>query len=214
MSDSNFPLMGKWLNSKNSIHCPLDHDGIKLQGEDPDNPNADDTILEQCLTEYTWAYGGFLEKRKLYERSAHFKEDNNFRNIHLGLDIWGETYQKIYAPFELEIHSFTNNDKHGDYGPTVIFKGNEAFPYILCGHLTTANLELWESKKFYRKGEIIGHFGSRVENGGWYPHVHLQVMRDMENYQGDYPGVWAESKINRMQDNLVNPIDLVYLEME
>ena len=36
------------------------------------------------------AFGGYLEKRKLYDRSEYFKglDKNNQRNIHIGIDLW------------------------------------------------------------------------------------------------------------------------------
>ena len=34
------------------------------------------------------AFGGYLEKRNIYQRSEYFKDAANDRNIHLGIDFW------------------------------------------------------------------------------------------------------------------------------
>jgi murein DD-endopeptidase MepM/ murein hydrolase activator NlpD len=44
-------------------------------------------------------------------------------------------------------------------------------------------------------GAVLGAMGSPVggENGGWWPHVHFQVMTELRlgGWRGDYPGVCA-----------------------
>jgi hypothetical protein len=49
--------------------------------------------------EKTVAYGGYLEKRNLYDRSDYFKnlEENEKRNIHLGIDLWCKEDTKVIA---------------------------------------------------------------------------------------------------------------------
>ena len=45
------------------------------------------------------AYGGYLEKRKLYERSTHFQSVDTAqqRNIHLGVDLWCNAVLRYYV---------------------------------------------------------------------------------------------------------------------
>ena len=70
------------------------------------------------------AYGGYLEQRGIYRRSAYFNQENpeTERNIHLGIDVWIEADTPIYAPLNGTIHSFKNNTNYGDYGPTLVMK--------------------------------------------------------------------------------------------
>ena len=51
------------------------------------------------------AYGGYLEKRALYDRSSYFNESNDElkRNIHLGLDLWISAGTPVLAAFDGEI---------------------------------------------------------------------------------------------------------------
>ena len=43
-------------------------------------------------------------------------------------------------------------------------------------------------------GETIGWIGTYPSNGNWPPHLHFQVMTDMLDYQGDFPGVARPSE--------------------
>ena len=90
------------------------------------------------------AFGGYLEKRGIYQRSDYFNQQNieTERNIHLGLDVWIEDNTPIFAPLPGRIHSFKNNKNHGDYGPTIILKHNiQGFEfYTLYGHLSLTSL--------------------------------------------------------------------------
>ena len=35
----------------------------------------------------------------------------------------------------------------------------------------------------------IAEIGPRPVNGNWTPHLHFQLIQDMQDYHGDYPGV-------------------------
>ncbi len=204
-----YPLLGTWLDTENSVHSPLTIDAIQQAGFDASEPTCDEAYLDKLLETYTYTYGGFLEKRNIYERSEHFKVDGEYRNMHLGLDVWTSAGTPLYAPFDLKLHSFKNNDNYGDYGPTAIFHGNEEYPFLLVGHLALDDIGLWSSKTEYKEGEVIGHLGKPSENGGWSPHVHLQVMRDMQGLLGDYPGVCSPSQLEEYKKNLIDPVGLV-----
>ncbi|MEE3148415.1 MAG: peptidase M23, partial [Bacteroidota bacterium] len=54
------------------------------------------------------AYGGYLEKRSIYDRSLYFNNDDPElkRNIHLGLDVWVPAGTAILAPVDGTVHSF------------------------------------------------------------------------------------------------------------
>lgn len=208
-----FPILGKWLNAQNSLHTPLSIQAVEAAGFNAQSPNCDEDYLKHFLQNNEFVYGGFMEKRNLYERSPLFKAESGFRNIHLGTDIWADAGTVLYAPFDLKIHSFQDNNHFGDYGPTVILEGNKDYPFILMGHLSREDLKLWSSKAEYKAGDVVGHFGEAEENGGWFPHVHLQVMRDLQGKKGDFPGVYAEGALHEVESVLVDPKGLFYNEI-
>ncbi len=140
--------------------------------------------------------GGYSEKRSFYKRSDVFKTPGGFRSIHLGIDITAVEGTEIFAPLDGKVHSFKNNSSFGDYGPTIILEhnlGGEIF-YTLYGHLNLNSLnELFEGKNF-KKGQKLAQMGNPAENVGWPPHLHFQLITDMLNKKGDFPGVCLPSE--------------------
>jgi murein DD-endopeptidase MepM/ murein hydrolase activator NlpD len=155
------------------------------------------------------AFGGYLEKRNIYDRSEYFKNQSKEeqRNIHLGIDLWCKKETKVLAVLEGEIHSFNFNKNHGDYGPTIILKHqikNEVF-YTLYGHLSIVSIENIKIGDRVLQGETIGFLGDSSVNGDYAPHLHFQIIRDLEGNFGDYPGVSSEEKKAFYQKNCPNP---------
>ena len=65
-----------------------------------------------------------------------------------------------------------------------------------------------EGGKRIEKGEIIGEFGTPLENGQWPPHLHFQLIEDLQGWTGDYPGVCKYSEKELYLENCPDP-DLV-----
>lgn len=154
------------------------------------------------------AYGGYKEHRNLYQRSPVFmSQDHDERNIHIGLDLWINESAPVYATLEGTIHSFQNNDALGDYGPTIILKhqiGHFTF-HTLYGHLSLDSLDGKKIGNFVKKGEQIASLGLPPINGDYAPHLHFQIIMDMENKVGDYPGVCNQSRLAFYLENCPDP---------
>jgi murein DD-endopeptidase MepM/ murein hydrolase activator NlpD len=153
-----------------------------------------------------FAIGKYAENRVIYDNSSVFKGSER-RSIHLGIDFWTEAGVGVFAPLDSKVHSFNNNDNSGDYGPTIILEhqDNSQVLYTLYGHLSLSSIEnLQPGKKFY-KGDKIGEIGSEKVNGNWPPHLHFQIITDMLNYQGDFPGVCKPSEKEKFFKLSPNP---------
>ena len=155
------------------------------------------------------AYGGYLEKRNLYDRSDYFKDQSvkSKRNIHLGIDLWCEVNTPVLAVLDGEIHSFKNNTNYGDYGPTIIIKHciqDQTF-YSLYGHLSKTSITNISIGQHIKQGALIGYLGSAAVNGDYAPHLHFQLMKDLQNKFGDYPGVSSATNIDYYKDNCPDP---------
>lgn len=154
------------------------------------------------------AFGGYIEGRNLYQRSTIFKNENHpERNIHIGLDLWGKVGTSIIAPLEGKIHSFKNNEGLGDYGPTIILEHeveNEKF-YTLYGHLSLESIENITVGTVLKKGDRLATFGNSTINGDYAPHLHFQIINNIENYYGDYPGVCNINDLNFYIENCPDP---------
>ncbi|WP_405606178.1 peptidoglycan DD-metalloendopeptidase family protein [Polaribacter sp. Asnod1-A03] len=155
------------------------------------------------------AFGGYLEKRNIYDRSKYFKNqsEDEKRNIHLGIDFWCKEKTKVLAVLDGEIDSFKINDNFGDYGPTIILKhtiDNEVF-YSLYGHLSKSSIKNLKVGKAVLQGDVIGFLGDASVNGDYAPHLHFQIIRDLENNFGDYPGVSSKKNLDFYKKNCPNP---------
>ncbi len=154
-----------------------------------------------------YGIGGYLEHRTLYARSSHFNTEGEPRRLHLGVDIWGPAGTPVYAPLAGTVHSFRNNDHFGDYGPTIILQHrlDDLTLYSLYGHLTTESLTDLYIGQPITKEHLLARFGNARENGGWPPHLHFQLMFDMQGNSGDYPGVCRYSEKMLYQQNIPDP---------
>ena len=153
-------------------------------------------------------FGGYIETRNLYKRSTVFKNPNTEeRNIHIGLDLWINEQASIFAALDGKIHSFQNNTALGDYGPTIILEHQIAdFKFhTLYGHLSEVSLEGKKVGDAIQKGQQIATLGLPPINGDYAPHLHFQIILDMEGKFGDYPGVCSEKKLPFYKENCPDP---------
>lgn len=159
-------------------------------------------------------YGGYGEHRIFYQQSPLFNDGKTPpRCIHLGLDLWAAAGTPVYAPLDGQVHSFRYNDQLLDYGATIILEHqleNLTF-YTLYGHLTLDSLENLQGGQSISKGAHFTNIGARLENGGWVPHLHFQVILDMEGKEGDYPGVATELESVYYLQNCPNPLSFLSL---
>lgn len=154
------------------------------------------------------AYGGYLEHRNLYQRSTVFKDVKlEERNIHIGLDLWIKAGTTVLAAMDGTIHSFQNNTALGDYGPAIILehKIEDLTFYTLYGHLNLKSLDgKFEGQKV-SKGQIIAKLGAPPINGDYAPHLHFQIIKDLQEKKGDYPGVCSKKDLEFYKENCPDP---------
>jgi len=157
-----------------------------------------------------YGVGGYNEHRTIYSRSNLFSEDGEPRRLHLGVDIWGRAGTPVFSPLNGRIHSFGFNDNFGDYGATLILEhqADEIKFHSLYGHLSLMSIEHLVKGLAVKKGQKIAEFGDVLENGHWPPHLHFQLIFNMQELAGDYPGVCRYSERKAFLANCPNP-DLI-----
>jgi murein DD-endopeptidase MepM/ murein hydrolase activator NlpD len=168
-----------------------------------------------------YGIGGYNEHRTLYARSKHFdtvlkaggekpESMEEPRRLHLGVDIWGPEGTRVICPMDGLVHSFQFNNNFADYGATIIishYLNGESF-HLLYGHLSLNSLKNLHAGKRIMKGEVFTEFGMRFENGHWPPHLHIQIIEDIGEWEGDYPGVCRFSEREQWLKNSPDP-DLI-----
>ena len=169
--------------------------------------------------------GGYNEHRGLYAASAHFggpdhggpdhggpdHDGDEPRVIHLGVDVWTDAGTPVRAPVDAVVHSVADNDRHGDYGGTVVLTHDLAGAvfHTLYGHLARRTLDGLTAGRAIARGEVFAWLGEPHENGGWPPHLHLQRIRDLGERRGDFPGVARLSEREAWLRICPDPSDLL-----
>lgn len=154
------------------------------------------------------AFGGYLEHRNLYKRSETFNDKNTEeRNIHIGLDLWIKAGTSVLSALNGKIHSFQNNISLGDYGPTIILEHEiEGVTfYTLYGHLSLESLDGKVEGQLVKRGEKIAELGKPPINGDYAPHLHFQIIKNIQNKKGDYPGVCSLKEVDFYKENCPDP---------
>ena len=150
------------------------------------------------------AVGEYDEARRLYT-SEIFRHEGldgpEWRTVHIGLDLFAEVGCPVRTPLPGRVHSVRNNAGPRDYGPTVIVEhrvaGADGKPmvfYTLYGHLATEVLRDIHPGLPLAAGATVGRLGAPSVNGGWSPHVHFQVIVDLLDRPGEFPGVARPSE--------------------
>lgn len=193
-------------------YIPLD---LSITNEAFKSLNIDNALdfedyIENYLTENNAkvAYGGYNEVRNLYKRSEIFNDTNTEeRNIHIGLDLWIKAGTPVLAAVDGFVHSFNYNTGVGDYGPTIILehKIEEQKFHTLYGHLSLESISDITIGDFYEKGQQLATLGDASVNGDYAPHLHFQIIKEITNSFGDYPGVCSNKDLTHYLENCPDP---------
>ncbi|WP_296702770.1 peptidoglycan DD-metalloendopeptidase family protein [Algoriphagus sp.] len=205
-----FPIMGAPLSPENSMKMDFSPNNKGLESVDLAHTESFYEFVFGQLEDAgkTFGLGGYLEHRAIYQRSERFETSAaDFRNIHLGVDVWAKAGTKVYCPIEGRVFSIQNNAGFGDYGPTIILKHElaEKKLYSLYGHLSLTDLALFEINQVVKAGELLCHIGPYPENGDWPPHLHFQLMFDMLGNTGDFPGVCSQRETGKYKTICPDP---------
>jgi 4-aminobutyrate aminotransferase-like enzyme/Ser/Thr protein kinase RdoA (MazF antagonist) len=145
--------------------------------------------------------GRYLEPRILYLTPLFegTEEDAERRTIHLGVDLFVPAGTAVCAPLAGTVALAANNDAPLDYGPLIVLehraeKDDDRF-FTLYGHLTRESLAGMTPGRSIAAGEPFAAVGAADVNGGWTPHLHLQVIVDLLDLGAGFPGVCRASEL-------------------
>jgi len=149
--------------------------------------NAEDVGEQRHLVErlkehhkIDYPYGGWLENRSNLWNNKYMMKENPPRPIHLGIDYWVPAGTAVNIPWTGEtIHAVHDKDQDGGWGGRVTFYNHAEDFYFILGHLAP-NTDLHTPGVHFYRGCTVGFIGKPEENGGWSPHLHLQVVSTAE----------------------------------
>jgi murein DD-endopeptidase MepM/ murein hydrolase activator NlpD len=195
-----------------SKYIPLDLSvaNTDLSNIDVKNPELFEAYIENHLQKNNGkvAFGGYNEVRNLYNQTTLFNEEQSEeRNIHIGMDLWIKAGTPVLAALDGTVYGFDFNAGKGNYGPTIILEHtieNQTF-YTLYGHLSVESIEDIEIGTVFKKGEPVATLGDSSVNGGYSPHLHFQIIKNIEDNFSDYPGVCSKKTLDFYLENCPDP---------
>src|SRR5262249_47489092 len=131
------------------------------------------------------AIGRYDKPRLLYVSPAFAlgpRATDEHPTIHIGLDLFADAGTPVFSPLDGKIAAFNDNGMKQDYGPVIILRhqtddGIELF--TLYGHLSRESLDGLSIGKRVSAGDRLATLVAASVNGGWTPHLHLQVITDL-----------------------------------
>lgn len=163
-------------------------------------------LLEQLTEEGKYyTYGGFGEERvelwSGFERSVE-------KMVHLGVDFNNiPEHEPVCAIASGKvIHVMIDDSPFNGWGGRIMIQ-DDKYVY-LYGHLFADAANLPEVDDDITKGGLIGYVGPSEMNGGWFPHLHLQIMTHnyVKKFEKDLcvlDGYDFEGKLDGVIDPLV-----------
>lgn len=148
--------------------------------DDP-NPLNDPAFCDRWMAQVAarlgvdHCWGGWLENRAHLWRGHYLPEGCA---IHLGIDLNVPAGTTVLAPVSGEVmHAVPCRALGGGWGGWFVLRADVpegGADYVLLGHLAHAGLPPPGSR--IAGGTAVGVIGTPLENGGWYPHLHLQAL--------------------------------------
>lgn len=203
------PVMPHPITPENSLRLDLSQSNEDKAFRAADTVEKLQTYIDAHLAQgpYLYGLGGYGEERTFYARFEHFQGQQSARSHHLGVDIWTAAETPVMAPLRGIVHSLANNNRPGDYGGTLILHHQlqDLQFHTLYGHLTPSSISHFNPGDTILAGQKIAELGDKEVNVQWPPHLHFQLIMDMEGHEGDYPGVVLTEYAARYEANCPNP---------
>ena len=140
------------------------------------------------------------------------------RTRHLGLDLFAPAGTPVHAPLAGEVIRVGWTPERLDYGGLVMLRHRTGAgdPFAtLYGHLAREVCHTLAVGQQIGAGEVFAALGDRSENGGWPPHLHIQLLAGGEGERGDVPDGVADPDDFAAQAALCpNPAPLLNLPEE
>ena len=161
--------------------------------------------------------GRYGEPRLVYTDAAfrtgrHGAADR--RTVHLGVDVFMPAGTAVHAPLDGVVEVVEYRDRALDYGGMVILghvtPEGDRFS-SLYGHLAREVTNQLKVAQRITRGETLATLGTAEENGGWSPHLHLQLALITDGMERDWPGVADPDDLALWSGVCPNPAALLNL---
>lgn len=164
--------------------------------------------------------GYYNEPRLVYTDNA-FRQGpwkaSDRRTVHLGVDVFASSGTKIHAPLDGVVCVVENRQASLDYGGLVVLQhatpSGDGF-YSLYGHLNPDVCQKLNQGQKLKAGDVFAELGTQEKNGGWAPHLHLQLAMGINGLGTNWPGVANPDERDFWNAQCPNPAVLLNLPDE
>jgi hypothetical protein len=126
-----------------------------------------------------FSYGGWMEDRACLWR-GHYQKDGKTTHVGVDYNVPAGTLVRLPQAGRL-IMVEEDPDQDGGWGTRLIFKIGDLF--VTFAHLWMPCGTVGSN---YQAGYPFAEVANHKFNGGWFPHLHLQVQRKFEPYKDGY----------------------------
>jgi len=207
-----FPLFGDAYKSMPAYLPFSDFDELlyeeRTSGTQEDLQNAIEVYLLSKNT--TWGISAYPEKRASLDGYSRIRGEEFQRPYHIGLDIAAPAGTMLYAPLNGEVVVSEYESGSGNYGGLLGLKHivDGCVFYSIYGHMNADTLLPIGTN--VAAGDAIGALGTMEQNGGWWHHVHLQVLTERGFNDGwVHRALATKEEIERLNDLCPNPLFLL-----
>jgi hypothetical protein len=174
-----FPLFGTRLCGDPPHRFDLSSRNRAVHRVDWADPGASTAYIFGELARHgrSWGIGSYGEERAALLRTFP-QMILSGRVIHCGLDVVLPAGSLVFAPLPGRVFAAGFEDAPGNYGGYVVLQhqsDGEAW-YTLYGHLSRSHLV--RPDQVIAAGALLGALGGALDNGGWFPHLHLQRITE------------------------------------
>ncbi|MEZ4644443.1 MAG: aminotransferase class III-fold pyridoxal phosphate-dependent enzyme [Chloroflexota bacterium] len=114
--------------------------------------------------------------------------------LHLGIDLFAAAETAVCAPLAGHVHACAAT---ANGGPTIVLRhetdNGDPF-FTLYRHLSRQSLDGVQVGQMVAAGQPFAALGHADVNGGWPPHLHLQILSDDLDFGADFPDMAAASQ--------------------
>ncbi len=161
-----------------------------------------------------YSYGGWLEDRSELWQGSYL--DTNQTHIHLGVDFNVPAGTLVAVDEAVEV-LFVDCDfpVEGGWGNRVIVRSIEAGDILIYAHLAD-EVRCSPGEKL-QSGQVFASVGSAPKNGGWFPHLHVQIVDGtyFESLTGEalnlLDGYGAKKELTILAERFKDPLTQIKL---
>ncbi len=213
------------MRSKRYCYVDLDLEAQKwskvMRYSSPANALLDPRVCQQMVDHVhhrhlvDFSFGGWLEDRSFLWRGSYLELEKKF--VHLGVDLNVPAGTDVATSVAGEVVRVDDDypEGHG-WGPRVIVRCGFESVYIIYAHLDR-NVRCKVGDRL-RSRDIFAQVGSPQLNGGWFAHLHVQVMTEEYFFEIANTGLWdtldgygTMQDMNLNMHRFINPMRFIQL---